>query len=536
MTTQGQGLDTSLEENCSMDFRRKLLKINEYLGAKDVEALKFLCRDLLSHKKLEKSGSALEIFEQLLAEEHLSEEDPFFLAELLYIIRQKSLLRHLQYFKEQVQNLLPVRRRVSLFRNLLYELSEDIDSERLRSMIFLLPNVFPKTEMTSLSFLAHLEKQDLIGEDNLTTLEDLCKIVAPNLLKKIEKYKTEKISQVVTPPVEKETEALHQEEEKLLSLLGNMQVHGTSQKEPWQNEHERRSNGDRATNGAPIPSSMEMLRASADIRNAATSTKEAAVYRMNRKHRGHCVIVNNHTFTSMKARPGTHKDAESLKCVFQWLGFAVRIYDDVTKGGLEEALQEYKSHSGHADGDCFVCCILTHGKFGAVYSADGALIPIRDIMSHFTAQQCPGLAHKPKLFFIQACQGDEIQPSVTIEADALNPEKVPSAPREVNLRESIPVEADFLLGLATVPGYVSFRHLEKGSWYIQSLCNHLKDLVPRHEDILSILTAVNNDVSRQAGKDGTKKQMPQPAFTLRKKLYSLCHRKHFPYSRVVMDS
>lgn len=30
---------------------------------------------------------------------------------------------------------------------------------------------------------------------------------------------------------------------------------------------------------------------------------------MNRKHRGHCVVVNNHTFTSMDDRPGTDKDA-----------------------------------------------------------------------------------------------------------------------------------------------------------------------------------------------------------------------------------
>ncbi|XP_064142890.1 caspase-8 isoform X2 [Loxodonta africana] len=132
--------------------------------------------------------------------------------------------------------------------------------------------------------------------------------------------------------------------------------------------------------------------------------EEAAVYRMDRKHRGHCVIVNNHNFTTQAARPGTHRDAESLKCVFQWLGFAVRVYDDVTKADLEKALQEYKSHPDHVDGDCFVCCILTHGNLGAVYSSDGALIPIQEITSHFTAQQCPGLAHKPKLFFIQACQ------------------------------------------------------------------------------------------------------------------------------------
>ncbi|XP_007190569.2 caspase-10 isoform X5 [Balaenoptera acutorostrata] len=426
MTSQGQSLNSTLDDNCQENFRGTLLTIDSYLGDQDVERLKFLCRDSIALKNLEKCGSALDIFDYLMAEEQLSEEDPSFLAELLYIIKQKVLLRHLRYTKEQVEHWLPGRRKVSPFRNLLYELSEDISSENLKSMIFLLRESIPKVQMQEVS---------------------------------------------------------------------------------WQDEHVQR-NGDRAT-----PVSVEMLGASVDTLTSETSTKETAVYRMDRKHRGLCVVVNNHSFTSLSKRPGTNKDAECLKRVFQWLGFSVRIYVNVTKGRLEEVLQQFQTHPGHADGDCFVFCVLTHGKFGAVYSSDGDLIPIRQIMSHFTAQQCPALAHKPKLFFIQACQGEEIQPSVSIEADAVNPEHVPPS-----LQDSVPVEADFLLGLATVPGYVSFRHVEEGSWYIQSLCNHLKDLVPRQEDILSILTAVNDDVSRQADKRGKKKQMPQPAFTLRKKV------------------
>lgn len=160
--------------------------------------------------------------------------------------------------------------------------------------------------------------------------------------------------------------------------------------------------------------------------------------------------------------------------MFQWLGFRVIIKDDVTKKELEEILQNYKRRSDLDDGDCFVFCVLTHGQFGAVYSSDGVLIPIRKITSHFTARECPGLANKPKLFFVQACQGEEIQPSIYIKTDAINPE-LTNPP----LQDSVPDEADFLLGLATVPGYVSFRHKKEGSWYIQSLCNHLKDLVPR---------------------------------------------------------
>ncbi|XP_007469275.1 PREDICTED: caspase-10 [Lipotes vexillifer] len=445
MTSQGQSLNSTLDDNCQVNFRGTLLTIDSYLGDQDVERLKFLCRDSIAPKNLEKCGSALDIFDYLLAEEWLSEEDPFFLAELLYTIKQKALLRHLRYTKEQVENWLPVRRKVSLFRNLLYELSEDISSENLKSMIFLLRESIPKVQMTSLSFLAYLEKQEKIDEDNLTLLEDLCKKIVPNLMRKIDKYKREKASQVGALPVAKETESLHQGEKELFSHSDINQLLGALPEVSWQDEHAQSN--------------------------------------------------------------------ECLKRVFQWLGFSVHIFVNVTKGRLEEVLQYFQTHPGHADGDCFVFCVLTHGKFGAVYSSDGNLIPIRQIMSHFTAQQCPALAHKPKLFFIQACQGEEIQPSVSIEADAVNPEHVPPS-----LQDSVPVEADFLLGLATVPGYVSFRHVEEGSWYIQSLYNQLKDLVPRQEDILSILTAVNDDVSRQADKHGTKKQMPQPAFTLRKKV------------------
>uniref|UniRef100_A0A2K6L973 Caspase 10 n=1 Tax=Rhinopithecus bieti TaxID=61621 RepID=A0A2K6L973_RHIBE len=442
MKSQG----SSSDKNCKVSFRKKLLIIDSNLEVKDVERLKFLCIGLVPNKKLEKSSSASDVFEHLLAEDLLSEGDSFFLAELLYIIGQKKLLQYLNYTKEEVEQLLPIKGKISLFRNLLYELSQSIDSENLKEMIFLLNDSLPKTEMTSLSFLALLEKQDKIDEDNLTCLEDLCKVVVPKLLRNIEKYKREKAAQLVTPPVDKEAELLCQGEEELVSQTDiKTFLEALPQEESWQNKHARSN--------------------------------------------------------------------EILRGVFQWLGFTVHIYNDVTKVVMEEVLQKQKCNPAHADGDCFVFCILTHGEYGAVYSSDEALIPIREITSHFTALQCPGLAEKPKLFFIQACQGEKIQPSKSIEADALNPEQAPTS-----LQDSIPVEADFLLGLATVPGYVSFRHVEEGSWYIQSLCNHLKVLVPRQEDILSILTAVNDDVSRRVDKQGTKKQMPQPAFTLRKKL------------------
>ena len=39
--------------------------------------------------------------------------------------------------------------------------------------------------------------------------------------------------------------------------------------------------------------------------------------------------------------------------------------------------------------------------------------------------------------------------------------------------ETIPNEADFLLGYATIPGFVSYRSRSMGSWYITKLVEML---------------------------------------------------------------
>lgn len=62
--------------------------------------------------------------------------------------------------------------------------------------------------------------------------------------------------------------------------------------------------------------------------------------------------------------------------------------------------------------------------------------------------------------------------------------------------KSIPKQQDFLTGISTVPGYASFRHIENGSWYIQTLCRKVDELGD-HKHFYDILTAVNYDVGRR---------------------------------------
>lgn len=107
---------SSSDDNHRENLRGRLLKIDGNLGDREVEQLKFLCQDFVSSRKLEGSRSAMDVFDHLLAGGLLSGEDLFFLAELLYIMKQILLLKHINYTKEQVESLLPIRKKVSPFR------------------------------------------------------------------------------------------------------------------------------------------------------------------------------------------------------------------------------------------------------------------------------------------------------------------------------------------------------------------------------------------------------------------------------------
>ncbi|XP_056145228.1 caspase-8 [Lampris incognitus] len=247
--------------------------------------------------------------------------------------------------------------------------------------------------------------------------------------------------------------------------------------------------------------------------------EDVQIYPMTGTQRGVCLIVNNYDFKqskmSLKNRGGTHIDKESLESVFNWLGFEMQIENDCTKAKMLSVVQTLAERD-HSQMACLACCILSHGKEGRVYGVDGLDVCLRELTQPFRGSRCSSLREKPKLFFVQACQGTREQEAVQIQPDGPTPGAVDSD--AFVPRCTIPGDADFLMAMATVPQFVSFRDKNLGTWFIQSLCQNLVSMVPRGVDLVSILTKVNDDVSRKTDRYGEKKQMPQPAFSLRKKV------------------
>ncbi|XP_041117549.1 uncharacterized protein LOC121322097 [Polyodon spathula] len=173
-------------------------------------------------------------------------------------------------------------------------------------------------------------------------------------------------------------------------------------------------------------------------------TNEVDAYKMTSMPRGYCVIINNKDFERARLkfpsrplndRKGTDIDAVSLIKVFKWLHFEVVLYNDQTAEEIHSTMKRY-SQQDHSSRDCFVCCILSHGLKGAIEGTDGCSVSIQDITSYFTGSSCPSLKKKPKVFFIQACQGQKIQIAVEIQADsggpASQPETEPEPEADVN--------------------------------------------------------------------------------------------------------
>ncbi|KAK2888973.1 hypothetical protein Q8A67_014348 [Cirrhinus molitorella] len=248
----------------------------------------------------------------------------------------------------------------------------------------------------------------------------------------------------------------------------------------------------------------------------AVSTQRELYSMSNRPH-GYCLIINNFNFegTSLGNRRGTHKDKDDLTRVFKKMSFKVEVQEDLQASDMQNVIKEFAGRD-HSQMDAFVCCILSHGEKGSVLGIDGKPVPIRELTQPFA--ECHTLVKKPKLFFIQACQGKEAQKGVLMKDGQENPieEGIFEEDSHTATSHSVPVDADFLIGIATVESYRSFRHIKDGSIFIQELCNQLESGCPKKEDIHSILTKVNNIVSAKILQGC--KQMPEVRYTLTKTL------------------
>ncbi|XP_043361515.1 caspase-8-like isoform X3 [Dermochelys coriacea] len=442
---------SSLSHKMSADIYKLLFFISEELDSETLMALKFLSLEYIPLKNQENIQDPKDFFQKLQKKGLIEEDDLSFLKELMFRVNRIDLLTgKLSSSRDEMEKELqiPNKAKVSRYRQLLYRISEEITSEEVASVRFLLQKELPKKKLqdnaTILKLFIEMEKAGIMNETKLKVLKSILQEVRPDLVQKINTYEveTQAPDELITslePPFQSLTITeghIHQEVpcSKTCAFVGPGEL------------------------GAKEAVSVPKLENS---------------YRMDNNPHGYCVILNNSDFKNPdETRRGTDKDAEALKQVFEWLQFETIEHRNLEAKEIHETIKKY-SKMDHSNMDCFICCLLSHGK--------------------------------------KACQGKTGQKSIPVEEDYSRQLETDALPFP-----SIPDWADILISMATVEDFECYRYIERGSAFIQCLCKEIESFCPQRMDLLTILTQVNKEMGE---KDfNGKKQMPEIKSTLRKQL------------------
>ncbi|XP_032722943.1 caspase-2 isoform X2 [Lontra canadensis] len=199
-------------------------------------------------------------------------------------------------------------------------------------------------------------------------------------------------------------------------------------------------------------------------------------YRLQSRPRGLALVLSNVHFTGEKDlefRSGGDVDHSTLVTLFRLLGYKVHVLLDQTAQEMQEKLQNFAQLPAHRVTDSCIVALLSHGVEGGVYGVDGRLLQLQEVFQLFDNASCPKLQNKPKMFFIQACRGDETDRGVD-QRDGKNHTgssecEESDASKEEMLKTRLPTRSDMICGYACLRGTAAMRNTKRGSWYIEAL-------------------------------------------------------------------
>ncbi|XP_013919167.1 PREDICTED: caspase-2 [Thamnophis sirtalis] len=259
-------------------------------------------------------------------------------------------------------------------------------------------------------------------------------------------------------------------------------------------------------------------------------THARSAYKLKSYPRGLALIVSNVHFskeTDLELRSGGKVDNAVLDTLFKHLGYQVVVKHDQTAQQMKEQLEIFSKHPVHQNVDSCIVSLLSHGIEGGVYGVDGNLLQLQEIFSLFDNANCPNLQNKPKMFFIQACRGDETDRGVDqIDGNdrACSPGCEESdANKKENPKLRLPTCSDMICGYACLKGTAAMRNTKRGSWYIEALTSVFAEDA-RNTHVADMLVKVNRLIKlREGHAPGTDfhrcKEMSEYCSTLCQDLY-----------------
>lgn len=277
-------------------------------------------------------------------------------------------------------------------------------------------------------------------------------------------------------------------------------------------------------------------------------------YKMTSSPRGLALVISNVEFDPLAApdldvRKGGEVDDEVLRKVFTELDYMVTVQRNLTAQDMRLCIESFSRRAEHRTLDSCVLCLLSHGVEGAVYGTDGQLMQLDWVFESFDNAHCPLLQNKPKMFFIQACRGEDMDCGVE-QVDGPTRTCSPSCEQldagregqgDATLRQrddlgrpriKLPQRSDMICGFASLKGTAAMRNTKRGSWFIQDI-NTVLRLRAKDTHLADILVQVNSRIKEREGHaPGTAhhrcKEMSEFTSSLCKDLYFFPkHESHF---------
>jgi len=235
------------------------------------------------------------------------------------------------------------------------------------------------------------------------------------------------------------------------------------------------------------------------------------------------IILNQKAFATrlkLNTRNGTEVDVAAITSTFKSLDWEVLTYTDSTVAQIREIMLNQVCLC-QDDLAALAIFILSHGEDnGTLFASDYPFRVDHDILAQMAGDKCPGLVGRPKLVFIQACQGQATDPGVGV-----SDRRRRHTSQDSSAAYRIPNYADFLIFQASFWDHYSFRSSETGSWFIQALCSKLNDSQAQ-DPLLDILLQVSAFIAldKESNVPGRphldkKKQVPLLYSTMLRKMY-----------------
>uniref|UniRef100_A0A8C5UD27 CASP8 and FADD-like apoptosis regulator n=1 Tax=Malurus cyaneus samueli TaxID=2593467 RepID=A0A8C5UD27_9PASS len=441
-------------------------QIQEELDKDEEEMMVFLCRDLAPDL------ATADLKELLLALNEREKLTPYGLSELLYRVKRFDLLRRiLNTEKTTVEaHLSRSLRLIPDYRVLMVEINENLEKDEVGSLGFLLRDYAPRMKMAKdksfLALIIDLEKLNLVAPNQLDLIENCFRSIHRiDLIRKIQKYKNEaSVSSVHSQPVYVNA---HQASLTNLNLI-----------DPPYNSGIQKENTEKLQNGSSL-TLAEPVRMSIQESGSVPHKMFDDPYKMQSQPLGICLIIDC-----------IGNDTDVLEETFRSLGYDVHCHRYLNMNSMNQALLEVARWQKHRNCDSFICVLVSRGNSQSIFCTDHTFsgFPLEQIKKYFTADSCPGLLGKPKLFFIQSYIVSENEEECTslLEVDGND--------ENFTAKVTIPQAADILWSHCKVDVSTLERSPTSSSHYLRCLADLLCNPYKRKLSVLDIHMELNKKV------------------------------------------